>query len=65
VSDLYGVDCSTDEIDNDASTNWRSGFSLCVLRCGSQVPKIPIPEQLERRDIENEEWRRDCVQEDV
>ncbi|RHN45385.1 hypothetical protein MtrunA17_Chr7g0230341 [Medicago truncatula] len=50
---------------NDASTNWRSGFSLCMLRCESQEPKISIPEQLERRDIEHEEWRSNCVQEDV
>jgi len=38
--ELYGVDYFTGEIDNDASTNWKSGLSLCMLRCESQEPKI-------------------------
>jgi len=31
--ELYDVDYFTYEIDNDASTNWKSGLSLCMLRC--------------------------------
>jgi len=63
--ELYGVDYFTGEIDNDASTNWKSGLSLCMLRCESQEPKISIHEQLDRRDIAHEEWRSNCVQKDV